>query len=222
MDFHKLPGSQSAIGSVFRVRANRAGSEFIVIERNKNLRGAKPVFLTLRAQLGPAPARWELAPPGGSRKAGSPAPLPALAFSSVLPGRLPLSRDPAVRSPSLGALRCASPLRLPPAPARPHPAPRAGLRSNSRQASGPRHPARAFPVRRRAGGASTMVGTVTSQGGALGERGRLGRLGAGWASLWRLCSSVLALGPRFSLHYWFLTSSSLRRDLEANGIFYPL
>lgn len=113
MDFHKLPSSQSAIGSVFRVRANRAGSEFIVKERNKNLRGGEPAFLTLRAQLGPAPARWELAPPGGSRKAGSPAPLPALAFSSVLPGRLPLSRDPAVRSPpSLGALRCASPLRL--------------------------------------------------------------------------------------------------------------
>ncbi|XP_070312866.1 U6 snRNA-associated Sm-like protein LSm2 [Odocoileus virginianus] len=157
MDFHKLPGSQSAIGSVFRVRANRAGSEFIVIERNKNLRGAETVFSTLRAQLGPAPARWELAPLGGSRKAGSPAPLPALAYSSVLPGRLPLSRDPAVRSPSLGALRCASPLRLPAAPARPHPTPRAGSRSNSRQASGPRHPARAFPVRRRAGGASTML-----------------------------------------------------------------
>ena len=113
MDFHKLPGSQSAIGSVFKVRANRAGSEFIVVERNKNLRGGEPAFSTQRAQLEPAPARWELAPLGGSRKAGSPASLPALAFSSVLPGRLPLCRKPAVLCPpSVGALRCASRLRL--------------------------------------------------------------------------------------------------------------
>lgn len=85
---------------------------------------------------------------------------------------------------------------LPAAPARPRPAPRAGSRSSCRQAFGPLHPALALPVRRAPSGASTMVGTVTSQGGALGERGRLRRLGAGQGSLWGLCSSGLALGPR--------------------------
>ncbi|XDC85616.1 hypothetical protein R6Z07F_016789 [Ovis aries] len=57
-------------------------------------------------------------------------------------------------SRSLSSITRSSPLCHPAAPARPYPAPRAGSRSNSRQASGPQPPARAFPVRRRA---STML-----------------------------------------------------------------
>ena len=106
---------------------------------------------------------------------------------------------------------------LPAAPARPRPAPRAGWRSSCRQALGLLPPALALSVRRAPGGASTMVGTVTSQGGALGERGRLG---AGRGSLWGLCSSGLGLGTRtFTSILSSCASSSLRRDLEANRIF---
>ena len=192
MDFHKLPGSQSAIGSVFRVRANRAGSEFIVIEMNKNLRGGEPSLFDPLGAVGACACAVGARHSGRKSEGGKPRPSPGFGF--FVSCTRPAPPEPQA-SRSLSSITRSSPLCHPAAPARPHPAPRAGSRSNSRQASGPRHPARAFPVRRRA---STMVGTVTSQGGALGERGRLGRLGAGWASLCRLCSSGLALGPRFS------------------------
>lgn len=191
MDFHKLPGSQSAIGSVFRVRANRAGSEFIVIERNKNLRGGEPSLFDPPGAVGARACAVGARPSGRKSEGGKPRPSPGFGFFVSFTRPAPPERQ---ASRSLSSITRSSPLCHPAAPARPYPAPRAGSRSNSRQASGPRHPARAFPVRRRA---STMVGTVTSQGGALGERGRLGRFAAGWASLWRLCSSGLALGPRF-------------------------
>lgn len=152
MDFHKLPGSQSAIGSVFRVRANRAGSEFIVIERNKNLRGGEPSLFDPPGAVGARACAVGARPSGRKSEGGKPRPSPGFGFFVSFTRPAAPERQ---ASRSLSSITRSSPLCHPAAPARPHPAPRAGSRSNSRQASGPRHPARAFPVRRRA---STMVG----------------------------------------------------------------
>ncbi|XP_027380018.1 U6 snRNA-associated Sm-like protein LSm2 [Bos indicus x Bos taurus] len=151
MDFHKLPGSQSAIGSVFRVRANRAGSEFIVIERNKNLRGGEPSLFDPPGAVGARACAVGARPSGRKSEGGKPRPSPGFGFFVSFTRPAAPERQ---ASRSLSSITRSSPLCHPAAPARPHPAPRAGSRSNSRQASGPRHPARAFPVRRRA---STML-----------------------------------------------------------------
>lgn len=119
-------------------------------KEQKPLRSGEAPSPTLEQQLGPAPARWEPATPGGSRKAGSSAPFPALAFPSALYPPPSPSREPAGRCPPpLGALRgascsaCATPPRptrgfafqLPP-----------GLRST---APGPRSPGPAGAQRRK-------------------------------------------------------------------------
>ena len=80
MDFHKLPGSQSAIGSVFRVRANRAGSEFIVIERNKNLRGGEPSLFDPLGAVGACACAVGARHSGRKSEGGKPRPSPGFGF----------------------------------------------------------------------------------------------------------------------------------------------
>lgn len=106
----------------------------------------------------------------GDRKP-RPAPPRALAPPVSPVSRIPVLAGAALLHPELLA---ALPPRLAP--------PQGPPALASRPASGPGLQALAFPVRPAARRASTMVGTVTSQGGALGESARVGRLGLGWGS----------------------------------------
>lgn len=89
-------------------------------------------------------------------------PFPGLSAPWALSRRFSPSREFAALLP---LLRASAALFV--APARFRPAPRAGSHPGCRPAPSPLFPALAFQVRPAARGLSTMVGTVTSQGGAL-------------------------------------------------------
>lgn len=140
----------------------------------------------------------EPAAPGGSRGAGSPAPSPTSARAPLYHARSP---EPGARGAlSFDTLSFGGASHLAPSPARAH---------------APRQQALAFSALRTARCTGTMVSTVTSQEGALGEHGRVGRWG--WGS--RLCPSSLELGLGLPFVLSSCASSSLRRHLGIHGFF---
>jgi hypothetical protein len=121
-------------------------------------------------------------------------PFPGFTIPSALSHPLSQSFESAALSPSiLGGF-----LGAPFAPAWSRPSPRADSRSSSRPASGQLQSALSFSVGPAACGASTMVGTVTSQGSAGAGRGRFGSWGLGGSLVFLFLWAEVR--PGLSLH----------------------
>lgn len=125
-----------------------------------------------RSSEPPAAARPRLrrAAPPRRRNSGGRKPRPSIGFS------VPSSRDPRASR--------ALPFRTPSFPRRFPPRPTRGLALRFPPALWPRLQALAFPVRSAARCASTMVGTVTSQGGGWGRGGGRGYVRLRWSWPW--------------------------------------